>query len=1007
MNTVPHQIIRASAGTGKTFALSDRIVRLLALGVAPDSLVALTFTRKAAAEFVAAVFRKLAEAALDENAAANLAGRLQLPARTSAAFATTLGTAVASMNRLQFGTLDAFFQRVAGTIPFELGLSGPIQILDQAATDESREHALRQLLHEGIDETARRTLLEAFRAATWGADEKQLFPRLLGFVEAGHDLFLEAPRAAAWGAERTLWPKGCPWLPPPDGIDEAMAELSEFATTLDGRFGSAMRKFADEAARWQPGMDLPGDAVSAQFLAQLAGPDSTEPLEIIYYRKPCVVPGRIVPLVQRIVRHYLGRSLAQALLAAQGMHRLIAGFNRLYQTGIRATGRLAFADVVELLRHADPTVWQPRLDSRLAHWLFDEFQDTSVVQWSVLTDLVDEVLQDPSGERSVFFVGDPKQAIYRWRGGEHRLLTRISARYGEVISVLPLDKSFRSAPAVIDFVNRVGGTVQHCRENLPAPAIDEWIEGWSPHVSAVTTSEGFVRIHEIEEKEAIHDALLASLLEVDPIRRGLTCAILTRGNDEATTIAQELRARGFLDVAAETDVSITTDQPMTQALLALISAAAHPADMASRRVVEMSPLAQWLDNAGGWDSARGHVLLALTTRGYESTLREIVDATLSKFPVGRFGARRIEQLLALARGYDAGESRSPDDFVRHAREATLRETASAGRVQVMTIHKAKGLGFDFVLLPMGNNRRLDAVESDPLLVSRDENHLPEWILGRPPALVIEADSVLTAAQDKRRTDAAYESLCVLYVALTRARFGLHVFLGSASTNASTLSAGDLIRRGIGKSSAGKESSLFWEHGDSAWFEHDLREPPTPPIVPGRADWSRLRPVQRLTATLPSRSGAETPHASPAAAFGAEVHEAFAAIEWQDNGTETLLATFDRDILSVVHDCLAEPAIAVLFQRVDSETKVWRERRFDIVLDGRWISGVFDRVVLSADRVTLVDFKTDSGSADAARERHEPQMQLYRAALASLTGIQTITALLVHTSSRSVIEIPAR
>ncbi len=782
MTTIPHEIIRASAGTGKTFALSDRIVRLLALGVAPETLVALTFTRKAAAEFLAAVFRKLAEAALDEGKARALASRLELGAKTSANFSATLSAVVAAMNRLQFGTLDAFFQRIAGAIPFELGLSGPIQILDQSAAAESRAQALQRLLHSGVDETARQALLEAFRAATWGADEKQLFPHLLGFVDASHDLFLEAPNAAVWGVEGTVWPGGCPWLPPPKDIAEDVARLLEFAESLDGRFGSAIRKFADHAAQWQPGMDLPDDTVAMQLFARFAGGKITGPAEVTYYKKLQVIPEKWLPHLQRIVRHYLGASLAQALQAARGVFQLVSGYDRLYETEIRRTGRLAFADVVELLRRVDPTLWQPRLDSRLSHWLFDEFQDTSVLQWTVLTDLIDEVLQDPSGERSVFFVGDPKQAIYRWRGGEHRLLSRISGRYGSAIQLRPLDTSYRSAPAVIDFVNRVGGMVRHCGDRLPKVAIDEWREGWSPHVSAVTASQGHVRIREAKEKEDLHDGLLASLEEIDPMGRGLTCAILTRGNDEAAEIAQALRERGFLDVAAETDVSIATDQPMTQSLLALISAAAHPGDMTSRRIVEMSPLSAWLEAGGGWVPARSGVLQALTTRGYETALREILSAVPEGHGPGRFGLRRIGQLLEIARDYDSGESLGPDDFVRHAREATQRETASAGRVQVMTIHKAKGLGFDFVLLPMRTNRRLDAVESEALLVSRNADHFAEWILGRPAAPVIEADPTLARAQEKRREDAAYESLCVLYVALTRARFGLHVFLGPPSTN---------------------------------------------------------------------------------------------------------------------------------------------------------------------------------------------------------------------------------
>lgn len=96
-----------------------------------------------------------------------------------------------------------------------------------------------------------------------------------------------------------------------------------------------------------------------------------------------------------------------------------------------------------------------RLDCRLDHWLIDEFQDTSDVQWSVLQNLVDEVIQDPDRQRTFFCVGDVKQAIYGWRGGNPYLFRRIREQYGDVIQEESLDQSFRSCPPIIHTINRV------------------------------------------------------------------------------------------------------------------------------------------------------------------------------------------------------------------------------------------------------------------------------------------------------------------------------------------------------------------------------------------------------------------------------------------------------------------------------------------------------------------------------------------------------------------------
>ena len=102
-----------------------------------------------------------------------------------------------------------------------------------------------------------------------------------------------------------------------------------------------------------------------------------------------------------------------------------------------------------------------RLDSEIDHWLLDEFQDTSVGQWSVLRNLVDEAVQDPTGERTFFCVGDVKQAIFTWREGDPRLFQDILDQYNAAepgtISEGKLVDSWRSGPALIEMVNAVFG----------------------------------------------------------------------------------------------------------------------------------------------------------------------------------------------------------------------------------------------------------------------------------------------------------------------------------------------------------------------------------------------------------------------------------------------------------------------------------------------------------------------------------------------------------------------
>lgn len=1008
MSTICNEIIRASAGTGKTFALSDRIVRLLLLGAEPDSIVALTFTRKAATEFVSSVFRKLADAAEDGTHARELARRLSIEV-SPAACASTLARMIRCMDRLQFGTLDAFFQRIVNSIPFELGLAGPVQLLEERTADATREQELERLVRGDMaDDESREAMLEAFRQATWGAEEKQLLPRLLRFIDRCRELYLQAPDADQWGKAEFIWPEGCPCLPPPADIAGPLSTLQEWTESLDGRFGDALRKFVESIAEWQPGMSLPTDTIAKQLFSKLSESSCAEPLTLTYYKKSYDLPVHVATALRDVVRYVLGRCLSVALDVAAGMHHLLKVHDRLHRARFLRTARLSFSDVTELLRSADTILWQERLDSRLDHWLFDEFQDTSVAQWSVLANLVEEVLQDPSGSRSVFFVGDAKQSIYRWRGGEHRLLNALEDGFEKAFKIRSLDHSFRSAPPIIELINRFGEAAKQSAGRLPETTITDWARVWHPHTSAVESARGHASVRIVPDLPSMADEMLQILKTVRPLERGLTCAILTRDNAEATAIARLLRERGFLDIAAETDVSVATDHPFGRTFLALISAIAHPADIVSRRIVEMTPLFEVVTSHGGWRGMRRLVLALLAQRGWEGTLEEIITQT-PRLPEGEFAHLRREQLFEIARKLDADGSRNPDDFLRIARDTTRRDAASAGRVQVMTIHKAKGLGFDLVLLSISDKTRMDATDNSPLLVARASNRLPRWLIGRPPSIVQESDATLCKAQQEDRADAAYESLCVYYVALTRAKYGLHVFLPETKEKSnSSHSPVSLLHAAVSDGDPGP-TSIVWQTGDPEWFTtHDPSEATPPAEAPPPADWSQFPIRKQPTLMNPSRH--TTPGRTPiflrepsARSLGTEVHQAFAAIEWLDDPTSAKTLEQDSEAMEVVRSCLRDDSIARLFQQPEGLIGLWRERAFDVLVSERWISGVFDRVILSERETVLIDFKTDNDSPENVRTRHAAQMDAYLEALTALGVKHPVRAVIVHTPTRSVLD----
>ena len=229
---------------------------------------------------------------------------------------------------------------------------------------------------------------------------------------------------------------------------------------------------------WAPGAPLPGSGeVCIEKRPGAAWPGSGVghgggAKEI----HPCR-PRRRRPL-RELVPGIIGAEFARRLEMTRGIFAILRGYEAVYDGTVRRLGRLTFADLQRLLLSAGTAGARPlsreatddarlfidwRLDAQIDHWLLDEFQDTSFGQWRVLGNLIDEAVQDPSGTRSFFYVGDVKQAIFAWREGDAGLFREIFDHYNAgtpgTIGVERLDRSYRSGRAVIAMVQPGDGGV--------------------------------------------------------------------------------------------------------------------------------------------------------------------------------------------------------------------------------------------------------------------------------------------------------------------------------------------------------------------------------------------------------------------------------------------------------------------------------------------------------------------------------------------------------------------
>ncbi|KXU34683.1 hypothetical protein AXK11_08115 [Cephaloticoccus primus] len=1114
-------MIRASAGSGKTYALTNRFVWLLTLGVPAERIVALTFTRKAAGEFLDAILQKLAQAAASEAAAARLARELGTADTFGARrFGELLRGVVDSMHRLRLGTLDGFFMQVAQNFALELGLAGQVELLEAHAQAQAQERIFNQLFARGFDGSLAREqaeFIEAFKQATFGQEAKRVADQLAHFIEEYREVFSDAPSASPPHFS------GLPLADYPAALRAALAALREAvaAGSWDAPRIQWWEQLFAELEAWAPGgaMGTPLKNVLKAWPEMRA---------VTMARKAFELGAGLRAEregLQAVAVAVLAGELGRAVAMTRGIYAVLAAYEAVYDAQIRRAGKLSFADVQRLLAQGpslaaggfgggavsppDPAVQADiearrllldyRLDAQIDHWMLDEFQDTSFGQWSILKNLIDEVLQEPEGRRSFFYVGDVKQAIYSWRGGDPRLFREVFEHYnagatgdstggvGRAIVERHLDDSWRSGPPIIEMVNAVFGAAAELEALFPEGGAREWSAQWRAHRSARPELGGHAALLVAEGEAARWAATLRVLRELPPPGPEFTVAVLVQNNATAAELADYLRREGGLAAVAESDLSVCTDNPVGAALLAAVQAAAHPGDRLAHAHRAAAPFGR-----------RGHaaaqsLLARIADEGFVRALRPLGESLVAAAcaEAAAFSRLRLRQWLLAAAEFEATGSRDLDEFIAFMRRYTLREPDSAGVVRVMTIHKSKGLGFDAVVLPDLQGEGLARARKG-LAVQRSAAREVEWVLHLPKKEIAECVPALREYIREAEAVGCYEKLSLLYVAMTRAKRALYAIIeppkkSSKSRNYPRLLLDTLAGDGGGERAGSTAATqppravqigrsafaALWEAGDFESVaaalgggavasehggENEVRAPRGPhdkstsrltrlcPLTadsPGSAGTTvSVRRFPRLVARRPSdaeqgRVAAETLFSDLGGAradvpsggavsvsawgggqdFGREVHRLFARCDsvqalraLREGGAGGGCLSSNQAALAVVKACLASPALAAVWELRASD-QVWRERRFEAVIDGTWVTGVFDRVVISTDEsgrpvaCAVYDFKTDEDTAGAAR-RHASQLALYRAAAAQLTGLpkEKVRAFLVLTKTRELVQV---
>ena len=849
-------IVQAPAGSGKTGLLIQRYLVLLARVAKPEEVVAITFTRKAAAEMRSRVLAALRAAHEGhEPESEHEAHTLRLAAAVLQRDASEGWGLETNPNRLQVQTIDSLCVGLAERLPLLSGLGPSPQIRDDASDlyreaaqealglleDEAYTEQVAPLLRHVDNDVAKAEALLAgllgkrdqWQRHLWGGARRGELERGLANLcaervqqarEAVPEVFADAILATVRYAAVNLAqanPRSalavCADLETLPGVDveglplwRGIAEL--FLTTTGG-----LRKKVDKRSGFLSASEGSPDERRQRKQAK----ESAEALldNLVAHQDFVAALREIKELPPT---HYD----AQQWAFIESLSSLLRIAVAQLEVTFRRHGAIDFVALtgaaVRALGEPDaPTDLALALDYRIRHLLIDEFQDTSQSQFELLLRLT-AGWQRGDG-RTVFAVGDPMQSIYRFREAEVGLFLRAwHAGVGSVpLDALALSVNFRAQAGLVDWVNDVFTRVLPAREDLASGAVP---------FSASTTQEpalsgAAVEIHAFVPPDRVSEAqrvveIIARAQAQEP--QG-SIALLVRGRSHLLAIVPRLKDAGLRFRAIE--IEELSGRAAVRDLHALTRALLHPADRTAWLSVLRAP---WC----GLTLSDLELLVAeergavLWTRLTDLEVRSALSAD---------GARRLERVAAAlepvldARGRGALRSRVEgvwlrlggpacvadatdledalvfldlleeleeggdlEDFAaldaRLAKLFALPDTEAPETLQVMTIHKSKGLEFDTVIVPGLGYR-----------TGRDDPQLLQW-LERPNAAG-GSDLLLGALNEQGRDeDPVYRYVTrlqrerqrqedgrLLYVAVTRARQRVHL-IGHADLDEKTASA---------------------------------------------------------------------------------------------------------------------------------------------------------------------------------------------------------------------------
>ena len=1037
-------LYRSSAGSGKTYTLVKEYLKIILEN--PEKfkhILAVTFTNKAAGEMKERIMKSLKNLAKGENKALEKTLKQEMPGlknidKISSEILTTL---LHNYSDFAIMTIDSFIHKVIKAFALEIGL--PLNFGIDLNYERIETYVIEKLL------------------AGVGKDE-YITDIILKFV------FSRVQEEKSWNIEDDIRrfenelfnEKNIDWVHAVSHFDNIeYYRLMEQLQTFCNDYVKKFNQLGEQALNLtrEAGLTIENFAYkksgAAGFLQKCAalrrGGEKKFEMGSRFREGQWVsksAPGEIKSAVENllesglsqiseaIIRHY-DTHRSQALTAACILDNIyltaiINRLKRLIDEYKRRNNVIPISEfnvrVYEIVKNSPIPFIYSILGEKYSHYLIDEFQDTSRLQWENLFPLIDNALATDFFNMAV---GDGKQSIYRWRGGDWEIMEKdIEKRIlPEQLTVKPLDKNFRSRENIVAFNNRFFEAIRdfYKKENVQLEQIYSDIAQ-----RPVRKQGGFVSLQFIEESTAEDEPETPVFDRVkgiikDCLDRGYETndiAILVRENKKGQMVAEYLLENKIPVVSP--DSLMLARVPLIRFLIDILTYLSNPADKIAEASIIYFLGLNTLENPKE-PTLLGHYFQEKKQKKISKEISEFFNREdyLIRMPVYEVMEEAIrifklpesmdfktmgylQAFLDIVSNYTSENSVDFSSFLdwweMSKEEFSMIVPETKPAVKIMTIHKAKGLEFPVVIIPYADwEHMLDKqlwLTPDPPLPTEPPLDTPVPV----HSIKLLEETYFQTEFKREKEKVLIDNINLLYVAFTRAVDNLHIITKRKKNNENYLWLNELAQPLMKEDNQWEERFIF---GDPVSREKEEERPSeieyheTDRLISNK--WYEKISIRRKASEF---WRFDTGYRAERRNWGLLVHRVLSHIRSQEDVPHAVdMALVSGDIEADERDIL-EDKIQTIFE-IEAVKEWFKPEHIEsnaVFIESPILTpeGVLkpDRVIVSGDRVIIIDFKTGEKS-----DTHRGQMIKYKNAVQAM-GHRNIEAYLFYLENKEIREV---